>query len=298
MIHRIASHFALVLSLALTACSNLPASASGADPTPPVRNVIFMMSDGTPHEAWALTRWVTGKRLASDDILTGAVQTYGADSIITDSAPGASAFATGRKGSNKGIAVAPWRVTIAGVSESAQPYAPLPTVLEGARLSGRATGLVATSNIQHASPAAFSAHTHDRGRYNDIGEQQVYQHLDVVLGGGEQHLLPMADGRGVRQDNEDLTEVLRAKGYTYVRTRAQLHATSGPKVFGMFAPDDMAFDLDRAHFAPDQPSLAEMTHRAIDLLSRSEKGRKQGFFLFVEASKVDWAHTATTPPAG
>lgn len=295
MIHRIASHFALVLSLALTACSNLPASAPGADPAPPVRNVIFMMSDGTPHEAWALTRWVTGKRLASDDILTGAVQTYGADSIITDSAPGASAFATGRKGSNKGIAVAPWRVTITGVSESAQPYAPLPTVIEGARLSGRATGLVATSNIQHASPAAFSAHTHDRGRYNDIGEQQVYQHLDVVLGGGEQHLLPMADGRGVRQDNEDLTEVLRAKGYTYVRTRAQLHATSGPKVFGMFAPDDMAFDLDRAHFAPDQPSLAEMTHRAIDLLSRSEKGRKQGFFLFVEASKVDWAAHGNDP---
>lgn len=287
----------LALSVALAACGHAPLPRSQASTTPPsVRNVIFMMSDGTPNEAWALTRWVKGARLASDGILTGAVQTYGADSIITDSAPGGTAFATGRKGTDKGIAVAPWRVTIAGVDANpAQAYAPLPTVLEGARLTGRATGLVATANIQHASPAAFSAHTHDRGRYNDIGEQQVYQDIDVVLAGGEQHLLPMADGRGVRQDNEDLVRVLQGKGYDFVRTRAQMHAASGTKLFGMFARDDMVYDLDRAQFAPDQPSLAEMTRKAIDVLSRSEKGQRHGFFLFVEGSKVDWAAHANDP---
>ena len=287
----------LALSVALAACGHAPLPPSQASTTPPsVRNVIFMMSDGTPNEAWALTRWVKGARLASDGILTGAVQTYGADSIITDSAPGGTAFATGRKGTDKGIAVAPWRVTIAGVDANpAQAYAPLPTVLEGARLTGRATGLVATANIQHASPAAFSAHTFDRGRYNDIGEQQVYQDIDVVLAGGEQHLLPMADGRGVRQDNEDLVRVLQGKGYDFVRTRAQMHAASGTKLFGMFARDDMVYDLDRAQFAPDQPSLAEMTRKAIDVLSRSEKGQRHGFFLFVEGSKVDWAAHANDP---
>ncbi|WP_306564007.1 alkaline phosphatase [Aquabacterium sp.] len=287
----------LALSVALAACGHAPLPRSQASTTPPsVRNVIFMMSDGTPNEAWALTRWVKGARLASDGILTGAVQTYGADSIITDSAPGGTAFATGRKGTDKGIAVAPWRVTIAGVDANpAQAYAPLPTVLEGARLTGRATGLVATANIQHASPAAFSAHTFDRGRYNDIGEQQVYQDIDVVLAGGEQHLLPMADGRGVRQDNEDLVRVLQGKGYDFVRTRAQMHAASGTKLFGMFARDDMVYDLDRAQFAPDQPSLAEMTRKAIDVLSRSEKGQRHGFFLFVEGSKVDWAAHANDP---
>lgn len=287
----------LALSVALAACGHAPLPRSQASTTPSsVRNVIFMMSDGTPNEAWALTRWVKGARLASDGILTGAVQTYGADSIITDSAPGGTAFATGRKGTDKGIAVAPWRVTIAGVDANpAQAYAPLPTVLEGARLTGRATGLVATANIQHASPAAFSAHTLDRGRYNDIGEQQVYQDIDVVLAGGEQHLLPMADGRGVRQDNEDLVRVLQGKGYDFVRTRAQMHAASGTKLFGMFARDDMVYDLDRAQFAPDQPSLAEMTRKAIDVLSRSEKGQRHGFFLFVEGSKVDWAAHANDP---
>lgn len=289
----------LTLSLAavLAACGHAPASAPQASTAPPpVRNVIFMMSDGTANEAWALTRWVKGTRLASDDILTGAIQTYGADSLITDSAPGGTAFATGHKGTDKGIAVAPWRVTIAGVNANlTQAYAPLPTVLEGARLTGRATGLVATANIQHASPAAFSAHTHDRSRYDDIGEQQVYQHIDVVLAGGEQHLLPMADGRGVRQDNEDLVGVLRAKGYDYVRTRAQMQASSSAKLFGMFARDDMVYDLDRAQFAPDQPSLAEMTRKAIEVLSHSEKGQSQGFFLFVEGSKVDWAAHANDP---
>ena len=290
----------LALGAALAACGHAPVSQPQASSTPPpVRNVIFMMSDGTANEAWALTRWVKGRRLVSDDILTGAVQTYGADSVITDSAPGATAFATGRKGTDKGIAVAPWRVTIAGVdaspAQAAQAYAPLPTVLEGARLTGRATGLVATANIQHASPAAFSAHTHDRSRYNDIGEQQVYQNIDVVLAGGEQYLLPMADGRGVRQDNEDLVRVLQAKGYDYVRTRAQMDVAAGTKLFGMFARDEMVYDLDRAQFAPEQPSLAEMTRKAIEVLSRSEKGRRQGFFLFVEGSKVDWAAHANDP---
>lgn len=286
----------LALGATLAACGHTPAPLSAAGTPAPVRNVIFMMSDGTPNEAWALTRWVKGKRLASDDILTGAVQTYGADSIITDSAPGGTAFATGHKGTDKGIAVSPWRVTIAGVNANPdQGYAPLPTVLEGARLTGRATGLVATANIQHASPAAFSAHSHDRGRYADIGEQQVYQHIDVVLAGGEQYLLPMADGRGVRQDNEDLVRVLQAKGYDYVRNRAQMAAATGAKLFGMFAADDMVYDLDRAEFAPDQPSLAEMTRKAIEVLSRSDKGRRHGFFLFVEGSKVDWAAHANDP---
>lgn len=286
----------LALVATLAACGHTPAPLSAAGTPAPVRNVIFMMSDGTPNEAWALTRWVKGKRLASDDILTGAVQTYGADSIITDSAPGGTAFATGHKGTDKGIAVSPWRLTIAGVNANPdQGYAPLPTVLEGARLTGRATGLVATANIQHASPAAFSAHSHDRGRYADIGEQQVYQHIDVVLAGGEQYLLPMADGRGVRQDNEDLVRVLKNKGYEYVRTRSEMLASTGAKLFGMFASDDMVYDLDRAEFAPHQPSLAEMTRKAIEVLSRSDKGRRHGFFLFVEGSKVDWAAHANDP---
>ena len=154
---------------------------AGNGDTRQVKNVVFLLSDGTANEAWTLTRWVKGKRLASDDILTGAVRTYGADSIITDSAPGSTSYATGQKGTYKGISVYPWRVTVAGVDfNPAMQYVPLATVLEGARLTGRATGVVATSNVQHATPADFTAHTHDRCNYTEIGEQQVY-HVEQQL---------------------------------------------------------------------------------------------------------------------
>ncbi len=261
-----------------------------------VKNVIFLLSDGTANEAWPLARWVKGKRLASDDILSGAIRTYGADSIITDSAPGSTSYATGQKGTDKGISVYPWKVNIAGVDfDPVRQYVPLATLLEGARLSGRATGIVATSNLQHATPADFSAHTHDRSHYADIGEQQVYQNIDVMLGGGLQYLLPKGVGAGVRTDHENLVDVIKAKGYTYVTERDQMLAATGPKLVGLFANDDMAYDIDRAAFAPGEPSLAEMTAKAITTLNSSDKGRGQGFFLFVEGSKVDWAAHANDP---
>lgn len=273
------------------------AAQSGA--AQPAKNVIFMLSDGTGTEAWALTRWVAGGRLASDEILSGAVRTYGADSIITDSAPGATAYATGQKGSDKGLAVYPWSVTVAGIDPRPElRYVPLPTVLEGARLSGRATGLVATSNIQHASPAAFSSHWPDRDNYSEIAEQQVYGDIDVVLSGGERYLLPKGRGEGNRADGEDLVEVLKSRGYAYVRTRdellAAIAAKSG-KLFGMFAGGSLSYEADRQRYSRSQPSLAEMAKVAIETLSGGAKGRDKGFFLFIEGSKVDWAAHANDP---
>ncbi len=287
----------LAAALALSSCASGPAVriAGNAD-VRQVKNIILLLSDGTANEAWPLARWIKGERLASDDILSGAIRTYGADSIITDSAPGATSYATGQKGTDKGIAVYPWNVTIAGVDlDPTMKYVPLATVLEGARLTGRATGIVATSNVQHASPADFTAHTHDRNNYTEIGEQQVYQNIDVVLSGGEQYLLPKGVGAGVRTDKENLVEVIKSKGYAYVTNREQMLAASGQRLFGLFARDAMAYDIDRATFAPGEPSLAEMTGKALETLSAGTKGKDKGFFLFVEGSKVDWAAHANDP---
>jgi len=143
----------LALAFLLAGCATCPARNGMSDGPRPVKNVIFLLTDGT--------------------------------------GPVATAYATGHKGSDKGISVAPWHITIAAADgDPALEYIPLATILEEARLSGRATGLVAISNIQHATPAAFSSHWHDRSNYNEIGEQQVYQNIDVVLGGGKQYLLP------------------------------------------------------------------------------------------------------------
>ena len=286
---------AVLLSMSAHASEPTVQGAGNAE-TRQVKNIIFMLSDGTANEAWPLARWVKGERLASDDILSGAIRTYGADSIITDSAPGSTSYATGQKGTDKGIAVYPWHVTITGVDfDPTKQYVPLATVLEGARLTGRATGIVATSNAQHATPADFTAHTHDRSKYTEIGEQQVYQNIDVVLAGGEQYLLPQGVGAGVRTDNENLVEVIKSKGYAYVTNRDQMLAASGQKIFGLFAPDAMAYDIDRATFASGEPSLAEMTAKALETLSKSTKGKEKGFFLFVEGSEVDWAAHANDP---
>lgn len=293
----------LLASLSLVVMQVPP---SAADQVRPAKNVIFLLSDGTGPEAWPLLRWVEGKPLAVDSILTGAIRTYGADSIITDSAPGATAYATAVKGSDKGIAVTPWHVTIDGTYSGAG-YVPIATVIEGARLSGRATGVVATSSIQHATPAAFTAHWPDRGDYAEIAEQQVYQGIDVVLGGGSIYLLPKGVEGGERKDGEDLRTVIACQvpdaqcdgcgRYAYVTTATELAGVQSGRVWGAFAKDAMRYEIDRTRFAPDEPSLADMTAKALSLLSTSTKGAEKGLFLFVEGSQVDWA-AHDNDPAG
>lgn len=264
-----------------------------ATPAAPAKNVIVLMTDGTGATHTAITRWyLGGGALPQDGLIVGGVRTYGADSIITDSAPAASAFATGHKTDDKFISVLPSKTTVPGllVIPENQQYKPVASVLEGAKYMGKSVGLVATSNIQHASPAAYSAHWPDRSNYEEIAEQQVYLNLDVVLSGGKQYLLPKEQG-GTRKDGENLVSVLERKGYGFVETRQEMLNYKGEKLWGMFAKDAMDYDMDRQQFHPEQPSLAEMTKKAIEVLSQNQKG----FFLFVEASKVDWASHANDP---
>lgn len=276
----------LVLAV-LLACMSLAAAAEK-----PVKNVIFLMTDGTAASHIALARWYKGGPLALDDILVGAVRTYSAESVITDSAPAATAFASGHKSNSKFLGILPAETSVPGVAAIGEglKYKPVANVLEGAKLSGRAVGLVATSNIQHASPAAFSAHTPYRDQYTLIAKQQVYGNIDVVFSAGTRYLLPTEAG-GVRTDGENLVDVLKRRDYAFVESRDQMLGLKRGKAWGLFAAEAMANDLDRQLLAPQEPSLAEMTAKAIELLNQNNKG----FFLFVEASKVDWASHANEP---
>lgn len=258
------------------------------------RNVIVLMADGMGSAHTTITRWYKGSSLALDRMFLGGMRTHGADSLITDSAPAATAFATGHKTNDKyvGVLPDPAKITIPGIPTT--PFElkekPIATVLEGAKLMGKSVGLVATSNIQHASPAGYSAHWPDRGNYNEIAEQQVYLGIDVVFGGGKQYLIPASQG-GKRTDGENLIDMLKSRGYGFVENRSDLLSFSGQKVWGMFANDDMFYEFDRRVLAPDQPALGEMTRKAIEILSQNTKG----FLLFVEGSKVDWASHANDP---
>ena len=272
------------------------------------KNVIILVADGCGITHATVTRWALyPKPMAIDRCKVALVHTHAANSLITDSAPAATAFACGHKAFDKTIGVLPATVTVPGIDTAGlgkNAYRPIANLLEGARASGRATGLVATSQIQHATPAGFSAHVPHRDLYYQIALQQVYQNIDVVLGGGESFLAPLnaplqsdPTQKGQRADGLDLRDTLTAHGYTVVMNRTAMISRSSAKskkLWGAFAPLDMAYDYDRRQFYREQqPSLAEMSAAAIATLKQSPKG----FFLFIEASKVDWASHANDAAA-
>ncbi len=238
------------------------------------RNVIFFITDGFGPASVTLARdyvqQVEGRSaLAFDSLLTGMVQTWATNSRVSDSAAGATALATGHKSYNGAIAV----------DTSGQILA---TLLEAAEAKGMATGLVVTTRITHATPAAFSAHVSQRASENDVADQQAMQNIDVLFGGGARQFLPKAAG-GIRTDDRDLLAEMAAKGYTVARDRAGYDAITKAPAVALLQLDQLAYEIDRDE--TDEPSLKEMTEKAIGLL----KGDRDGFFLMVEASRIDHA---------
>jgi len=288
---------ALIIALAV---AYIPFPETARAPTAPeavtpaqgavARNIIMMVPDGFASAHATVARWYKNEPLHMDAIMTGGVRTYNAQSILTDSAPAASAFATGHKIGRRAVSILPDEVTVPGVPPVAPGDAlrPVATILEAARLLGKSTGLVVTHPLTHATPAAFAAHAPRRGDIENISEQQVYGMIDVVLGGGRGDLLP-ADEGGIRNDGENLMQVLRDMGYTVVDNPLDLHRTQATRLWGLFAPGAMAHDWDRDR--AKEPSLAEMTRKAIGILSRNPTG----FFLMVEGSQIDSAAHANDP---
>jgi len=255
------------------------------------KNVIVLIPDGCDETVQTLARWYKGADLEVDKMDKASQKQHMANSVITGSAAAATAFATGHKTTVRFLGIGPrTEDLLTGYVPTADPYAPVASILEAAKLDKKATGLVATSRITHATPAAFACHIQDRGWDNDIMEHIVYNNLDVVFGGGKRHLLPgsacdNAVEGGKRTDCENLLDVLTERGVTFVETRDDMmNLTDGP-AWGLFNMSHMQPDIDRHYFAPEEPSIAEMTAKAIELLTQD----KDGFFLMVEGSQVDWA---------
>lgn len=240
------------------------------------KNVIMLIADGMSTEAITLARHTKGDSLAIDEISVGSVITSWANGPITDSAPGGTVYAAGEKTNNKYI----------GTSVNDTPMA---SILEGAESVGKATGIVATSEITHATPGDFTAHTNNRKYYNQILQQQINQDMEVVLGGGFNK--PSGFSSEVSTDEfesyyEEQVNNIKEEGFDFITTKDQLTSYDGDKLWGSFADADLKYDFDRQSDNDNvQPSLAEMTNKAIEVLNKDE----DGFFLMVEGSKVDWA---------
>ena len=259
----------------------------------PIKNVILMIPDGMDFDGVTMTRWYNGgKLLTLDSLVSGLIRTYWAGGPVTDSAPAASAMATGFKVGDGMISTLAENTTafMPGVPAvtAVNSKRPVATILEGARLKGLATGIVVTCEMPHATPAAFSSHNINRNDYDSISEEQVYQGLDVFLGGGYDTLTP-GTGAKNRKDGEDLIQVIKNKGYQFVTNRNQMLDAGEGRIWGMFAPMDVPNDMDRD--AAVYPGIDEMVRKALTVLAKDP----DGFFLLVEGSKIDWSAHSNDP---
>ena len=150
---------AIIFAIILVPLMAVPAMSKPDNKYNDIKNVIVLVPDGCSQSIETLSRWYKGSPLNVDSIVTGTVETWMANSIITDSAPASTAFATGHKSTNGFIGVGPRTSDLlTGFTPDAAPYVPLATILETSKLQSKATGLIATSTISHATPAGYAAH--------------------------------------------------------------------------------------------------------------------------------------------
>ncbi|NTV13530.1 MAG: alkaline phosphatase [Desulfobulbaceae bacterium] len=280
-------------SLLILAFLALPPGAGWARdasaPSGKIKNIILLIPDGLSVTATTLARWYSGENLAMDELAAGLVRTYSSDAVIADSAPSGGAYATGWKSQTGNIATSGEVYSMPGAKNPDESHSlrPLGTILEAARLAGKATGLVVTSEFMHATPADFAAHDPSREAYENLSEQMLYNNLTVLLGGGNKEL------NKTRKDKENLKEIARSRGYSFVDNPEALNSFKGDKLFGVFGKRAesraMSYDLDRDPVK--EPTLAEMASKALEVLARN----RDGFFVMIEGSKIDWAAHANDP---
>ncbi|WHX50408.1 alkaline phosphatase [Paenibacillus woosongensis] len=256
------------------------------------KNLIVLIGDGMGPAQVSAARYFQQyennvKSLNLDPYYVGQATTYadrGEDGgqivsgIVTDSASAGTAFATGHKTYNAGISVSNEDVS--------RPFA---SVLEAAELNGKSTGLVTTARITHATPAVYASHVRNRDNENAIASQYLDSGIDVLFGGGESFFLTKEE-RGKRSDKNLLPE-FEAKGYKVVKTGQGLSKLSAKdsKVLGLFGSSHVAYVPDRT---AEVPSLAEMTSKALEILSANENG----FAIMIEGGRIDHAGHANDLP--
>ncbi|SDM84627.1 alkaline phosphatase [Bacillus sp. OK048] len=244
--------------------------------TKKVKNIILLIGDGMGFS------YTTGLRYFNHDsrmglmnptlfdhYFVGTQSTYSLDakSNITDSAAAGTALATGYKTYNGAL----------GLNSEKQA---VPSILEYAKFRGKSTGLVGTSQINHATLAAFATHHESREKYHEIADDYLDERIggkhkiDVMLGGGASYF---------SRNDRNLVEEFIKDGFGFATNSIELLADRNEKLLGLFAPIELPKHLDR--YGTTVPSLSQMTNAAIKRLQQNQNG----FFLLVEGSQIDWA---------
>lgn len=274
---RFACAAGVICAIGISGCASAPASDSQARAP---QNIIIMFADGAAATQWDFGRYsshvLRERPFVTTDVVfrektVGLLGTAPQGAYVTDSAAAGSAMSTGFKVENGAVSIAP-----DGRS--------LRTVMEAAKAKGKRIGLVTTSTVYDATPAAFSVHAKSRGDFAQLVDQFLALEPDVLMGGGADHFLPESMPGGKRKDGKNQIAAFRAKGWQVVRNTAELKAASSSRLLGLFADEDMDFEIDRDPVR--QPTTAEMTAAALKALSQASPA---GFVLLVENENVDSA---------
>ncbi|GAA0668437.1 alkaline phosphatase [Natronoarchaeum mannanilyticum] len=226
-----------------------------------IENVIVLIGDGMGFDPIEVTSVVHGDLSMQSMTGVGYTRTNSRSGEVTDSAAAGTALATGHKAYNG-------QISVRGEQGDEDPT-PLLTQLELAQERGKATGLVSTTRITHATPAAFGSHVPDRGMEEVIAEQLVDTGVDVLMGGGRD------------QWSGDLLDRARSEDYEVLFDESDLRGADGDRLLGLFDDSHVTYTLDRDDSIP---SLPRMTASAVDRLEGDE-----GFFLTVEGGRIDHA---------
>ena len=224
------------------------------------KNVILLIGDGMGVTQVFTLMAVQENNAIEQFTHAGFSKTSAADNFITESAAAASALATGKKTNNGYISI------------DVETKQPLKTLVELSNAKGLSTGVVASCDITHATPAAFLAHTLSRDNYEDIAADILNTRPTLFIGGGK-------DRFENRRDNRNLSDSLRKQGFQVLYTLDDVQKTQNPKVAGLLYnvhPESMV--NGRGDF------LKPASQKAVELLAQNPKG----FFLMIESSQIDW----------
>jgi len=272
-----------------------------------IKNVVIMIGDGMGPQAVGLliqyakfaqnSIFTDGKTAIENSMNSGVLgmayhNAYNV--LVTDSAASATQIASGKDALSETI----------GIDKDGNPAK---SILEIAEELGKSTGLVSDTRLTHATPAAFASHQTHRSNENDIAVDILDSGADVLLSGGLRYFIPKEASdswstihsdlsertngkvkiKSKRKDNRNLLKEAEEKGYEVILTKNEMDSAKNDKLLGLFNYSVLDYRIDYQLDDPDRnlPTLKEMTSKAIDTLSKNEKG----FFLMVESGLIDWA---------
>jgi len=249
----------IVFLFALVSCTVSQTTTTQATKTPP--NIIFLVGDGMGlSQVSSAYYFGEGEPNFSRFKTIGLSKTSSGSHKITDSGAGANAFSTGKKTYNGSIGVD-------------MDTLPLKTITEELSEKGWSVGLISTSSITHATPAAFYAHVSNRRDEEKIATYLLNSSVDIFIGGGKKFFFE-------RKDSTNYFPLLQQNGFVMDTTSLSSPISDYSKRYGyLLAHDGMPPAPERGNF------LLDATKKAIEYLSN----KKQPFFLMIEGSQIDWA---------